>query len=209
LTSALNIAAVVPAAGASVRMGGANKLLLPWGSSTVIEGVIDGLIECGIADIVVPLGRDAEKVRQCLRNAPVRIFYNTLHEDGMSTSIVQGVKLLHEASDGIMIALADMPVVRPSTLKTLCAEFRGHAGQSTIVPVLEGRQGNPVLFPSSLRNELLLLDGDRGAKALLDRHNDSVIHVPVDDPGIFLDIDTMEAYEELRGLKNDEDPNDR
>jgi molybdenum cofactor cytidylyltransferase len=192
-------------------MGGANKLLLPWGSSTVIEAVIAGLIECGIAEIVVSLGRDAEKIEQCLGNSPVRFVYNPHHREGMSTSIVQGVKHLPEGTDGIMIPLADMPAVRPSTLKGLCARFREHDGRSIVVPVYEERQGNPVIFPGSFRSELLLLDGDRGAKALLNRHAERVVRVPTDDPGVCMDIDTMQAYEEMTndGMTNDEIPEDR
>jgi len=206
LKSEPDIAAILPAAGESERMGGRNKLLLPWSTSTVIGKVIESLLEAGIANIVVTLGHDAENVRQSIQHAPVKIFYNPLHGEGMSTSIVQGVKLLPEGDDGIMIALADMPAVRPATLSMLCAQFREHGGSSIIVPVHEKQQGNPVIFPGSLRSELLRLDGDRGAKEILRKHNDRVVRVPTEDPGVCMDVDTMEAYE---AMTNDERPKDR
>ena len=131
----MQIAAVVPAAGSSTRMGGANKLLLPWKSSTVIRQVIDALTASGVEEIVVTLGHEAETMRQALGKAPVRILHNTSHQQGMSTSILQGVKMLPDKVDGIMIALADMPEIRPATIAALCNAFHSHAGKYIVVPV--------------------------------------------------------------------------
>jgi molybdenum cofactor cytidylyltransferase len=55
-----------------------------------------------------------------------------------------------------------------------------------------GRRGHPVGFSRALRAELVALDGDEGARALLARHSSSITKVPVEDPGIFVDIDTRD-----------------
>lgn len=194
----MQIAAVVPAAGSSTRMGGANKLLLPWKASTVIRQVIDALTASGVEEIVVTLGHEAETMRQALGKAPVRILHNTSHQQGMSTSILQGVKMLPDKVDGIMIALADMPEIRPATIAALCNAFHSHAGKYIVVPVHDEQPGHPVIFPGALRNQLLRLEGDRGAKDVIEQNHDSVLRVDVNDPGVCRDIDSMEDYKALR-----------
>jgi molybdenum cofactor cytidylyltransferase len=103
---------------------------------------------------------------------------------GMAASLVHGLR--HSAAHAWIIALADMPYVERATIAALRAALEN--GADIAVPVMDGRRGNPVGFGAAHLAELLALDGDRGARALLKAH--AVTEVAVNDPGIFRDIDT-------------------
>lgn len=105
---------------------------------------------------------------------------------GMATSLIAGLKKTLDA-DGWVIALADMPHVQPATITALAAALR--AGADIVQPVCHGHPGNPVGFSRQHLAQLLGLEGDRGARALLQQH--PVTQVTVDDEGILRDIDTM------------------
>ncbi|MCI3953540.1 MAG: nucleotidyltransferase family protein [Paucimonas sp.] len=105
-------------------------------------------------------------------------------ERGMSVSLVRGVLHKPDAA-GWLIALADMPYVQSSTVAMLSEAIE--RGAEIAVPVHQGRRGNPVAFASSHFNNLIALQGDRGARTLLREH--PVTEVEVDDDGINRDID--------------------
>lgn len=107
---------------------------------------------------------------------------------GMAHSLVWGAQQLPPACDAVIIALADMPFVKSSTIKAIAAALQN--GAQIVVPVYQGQRGNPVGFAKSLFVELQQLQGDQGARALLKSH--SVFEVDVDDAGILRDIDTPE-----------------
>ncbi|WP_374584495.1 NTP transferase domain-containing protein [Pseudoduganella sp.] len=116
--------------------------------------------------------------------------------EGMAASLVCGVQHARDA-DGWLIALADMPYVRPATMAALAhAVGRGGAqlggkgpGEAVIAaPVHGGRRGNPVAFGRAHLQALLALQGDQGARSILT--NNPVNELAVDDPGILQDIDT-------------------
>lgn len=111
----------------------------------------------------------------------------------MSASLRHGLQHSTQAS-GWLIALADMPRVRPATVARLRDALV--AGASIVAPVTQGRRGNPVGFSSAHLPALLALQGDRGARGLLDAH--PVTEIEVMDEGIFADIDTREDLERMR-----------
>jgi molybdenum cofactor cytidylyltransferase len=92
--------------------------------------------------------------------------------------------------------LGDMPRIRPGTVDRLLASARERP-EGVHLPVHGGRRGHPVLWSPRLASALRGLGGDQGARSLLDAHSDAVVEVAVDDPGVLLDVDTLEA---LRGL---------
>ncbi len=100
--------------------------------------------------------------------------------------------------DGAVICLGDMPLVDAALLDRLIAAFAPDRGALVAAPVSDGRRGNPVLWSRRLFSELLTLEGDTGARQLIDRHAELVAEVPVDGSGAFLDIDTPEALDAAR-----------
>jgi molybdenum cofactor cytidylyltransferase len=108
-------------------------------------------------------------------------------DSGMAASLVHAIRhSLPQAPAAWLVALGDMPHVAPATLRLLTDALA--AGAPIAAPVLGGRRGNPVGFGRVHLQSLLALEGEQGARSLL--QSCPVTAVPVDDPGIFLDIDT-------------------
>jgi molybdenum cofactor cytidylyltransferase len=105
---------------------------------------------------------------------------------GMGHSLACGVRA-SVAADGWLVALADMPFVRPETIAAVARAVT--AGAEIAVPTVAGRRGHPVGFAARWRPELLALQGTVGARALLAANPDRIVSVPVDDPGALRDID--------------------
>jgi molybdenum cofactor cytidylyltransferase len=190
------VIAIVPAAGLSRRFGGPNKLLQPYGSSTVIGTTIATLVECDL-EVIVVTGRDAEEVAQSWRSPPggrsgsVQFIFNPNFEQGLGTSVACGVKAAPEA-DGFLIALGDMPALRPDVVHTVVQGFQSPG--SIVTPIYEAepaRRGHPVLFDACYRTELESLTGDEGARSILEKHSGDVIQIPVQ--GSLRGLDTPES----------------
>lgn len=107
-------------------------------------------------------------------------------DDGMAASLVCGLEQTADAA-GWVIALADMPYVQAATIQALASALR--QGADIAVPTYLGRRGNPVGFSRKHLPQLLALQGDQGARGLL--QSCPVVEVAVDDPGIHQDIDTV------------------
>lgn len=106
---------------------------------------------------------------------------------GMGHTLAAGVR----ASDGAagwVVALADMPGILPSTIALVAQALGG--GASIVAPRFRGDRGHPVGMASRFRDDLLALQGDAGARAIVAAHKDAVTLLDVDDPGVLKDIDT-------------------
>ncbi len=117
---------------------------------------------------------------------------------GLAETVKRGIAALPQDADGALICLGDMPRVKLSTMRKLLAAFDPVEGRSICVPVYNGKRGNPVLLARRFFAEIMELSGDTGAKALIAAYEDQVAEVPVDDPAIFLDLDTPEALAHAR-----------
>ncbi len=193
----INLSAIILAAGKSSRMDGANKLLLPFQGKTIIEQVVDNITSSGISEVVVVTGWEREAVEKRLRSYPVKIIANSEFNSGMSSSLRKGVAACSVETGGILICLGDMPLISVDILRKLIDTFSAQSGKSIIVPVHEKRWGKPVIFPNTFRNQLLSISGDQGARSILKTHSDSITELPVSNPGVLVDVDNLEQYQQL------------
>jgi molybdenum cofactor cytidylyltransferase len=195
------VAALVLAAGRSRRMGGPNKLLQEVDGAAMVARVVDVLAEAPVDPVLVVTGHDAPAVEAVLRGRSVELIHNPRHAEGMGTSVACGVRALagreSGAVDGVLVCLADMPRVSPATVRRLVSAFRAAGDPAVCVPVHREKRGNPVLWGAAFFGELAELGGDVGARGLLAEHIDALLEVPVDDPGVLLDVDTREALDRL------------
>ncbi len=133
---------------------------------------------------------DRPRLSNALASAGLEVVATRRTARGMGASLAAGIEASRDA-DGWIVALGDMPAIRPETCRAVADAIA--AGASIAAPFdAAGRRGHPVGFAAALRDELLALDGDIGARELLARHADSIEAVVTDDPGIFVDIDTRE-----------------
>ena len=185
-----DISGIVMAAGHSSRMEGGNKLLLPWGERCVIEAVVESVCGVGLREVIVVVGHQRELVEKKVAKYPVRAVYNADYAEGMASSIRVGVEAAK--GKGYLFVLGDMPKVKGETMGTV-AGMLGYE-KAIAVPVIAQRWGNPVGIGGAYREELLGLEGDRGARSVVRKNLAHVIEVEVRDLGIFVDVDTEEAY---------------
>jgi CTP:molybdopterin cytidylyltransferase MocA len=181
----MRVAAILLAAGSSRRFGGA-KLLAPWRGRPLFEHALEALASSpGITETiaVVQPGFPPWPERPGVRRVE-----NGDHAEGMGASVRAGVAAAAAGTDAYVVALADMPGIRPelvtAMLDRLCA-----SGRSIVVPECGGRRGHPVVFAGRHREALLALTGDVGARELLRAHPGEVERFVTDDEGVLFDVD--------------------
>ena len=192
------VVAVILAAGRSERMGRL-KQLLPFGSKTVIETVVDMMLETSVDDIVVVLGHHADEVESVLSNRSVRSVVNSSYETGMFSSVLSGLEALGKDVDGMMLLLGDQPQIRGEVVDAVLDRFR-KTDKGIAIPEVEGHRGHPVIIDVNRYGAAIQdLDGSEGLKPIVRGYPDDTELVVLDDPSILRDMDTPEDYErELR-----------
>jgi molybdenum cofactor cytidylyltransferase len=174
-------------AGGSARRMGTNKLALPIDGVAILARSHAALVAAGLPVLLVTGAHDAA-LRGLLPDVPH--VHAARHADGLSASIAAGVAAAPADWGALLVALGDMPFVRPATLGALAGALQ--RGAMAVAPVRDGRRGNPAGFARSLLPALASLSGDSGARQLLEALGPALTKVPVDDPGIFRDIDRPE-----------------
>jgi molybdenum cofactor cytidylyltransferase len=188
------IAAIVLAAGASRRFG-AQKLLAELHGKPVIRWTVEHMVDSGVDDVIVVLGRDRDKVKDALDGLAVRFVVNENFSAGLSASLRSGVQALTADTNAAVIALGDQPTIECSVVDTLIEHYRSN-GKPIVAPAYHGMRGNPVLFEASLFSELESVRGDFGAREVIARDPLRVATVCIDcDPPE--DVDTEEELERL------------
>lgn len=187
-----SMAAVVLAAGKSSRSRNSHKLLSFLGTKTVVRTTVDNLLGVKDLKIVVVTGNAAEKIEACLPGNKVSIVHNPDFENGMGTSLAAGVSELGSSITHALIFLADMPFVTQATVEKLLKSATDTNDAAIFIPTFHGKRGHPVLWHQKYFSLLRLLKGDAGGRKILEKNSEKVIEVPVDDPGILIDLDTPE-----------------
>jgi len=193
--SAIFISALLLAAGESKRMG-RQKLLLPFGTSTIIEQTIDNLLNSRVDEIIVVVGYGAQELVTKIGRKPLKIAVNPHYQQGMSTSIIAGLNLIDNNAKAVMIALADQPGISSKIIDKLIEEFQRH-NKGIAIPVYQGNRGHPVIFPIKYKSALLKLTGDVGGRGIIEKHRDDILEIPVDSKDINVDIDALSDYQRL------------
>lgn len=186
------IAAVVLAAGEARRMG-RNKLLEEVGGKPMLRHVTEAALASRATPVIVVTGNKAEDIRAVLSPLPLTFRHNPDYSRGLSTSLKEGVKRVPPDCEGAIVLLGDMPGVGPELIDRLVGAFAPDVGRAIIVPVRQGRRGNPVVWARRFFEEMGTLTGDQGARSLFGHYPDLTFEVPVEDEGAFTDIDTEEA----------------
>lgn len=184
--------AIILAAGSARRMG-TQKLLLPFGQSTIIETVVDNVLNSSLNRVMVVLGANQPEVQELLENRPVQFCHNLEHEKGMLSSVKCGIRALPADAVTALIYLGDQPGIPPvvtnSVLDAYSEELYG-----IVIPVHNHRRGHPLLVDMKYRNEIEELDLEEGLRSLRHHFPEDVLEVEVEEPGILVDIDTPADY---------------
>ena len=190
------ISAIILAAGESRRMGVQNKLLLQIDSEVLIRKFVKSVSNSLVDAVLVVVGFEAEKIKAVLHDQSVKFVENPSYEEGMTTSIQSGVKASSNESTGLMICLADMPFAETSDLNLLIQAFNDYQSTESsliIVPVFQGKRGNPVLFSEEFRDKILTHKGE-GCREIVRQFPHYVKEVSMENDNLLRDIDTPEDY---------------
>jgi len=184
------------AAGGSIRMG-QPKQLLPWGRQTLIEYQIQTLLQTGKSVIVI-LGAHADRISPVVEKFPVTIVVNDTWESGMGGSVASGITKLEQTEadvDGALITLVDQPLIPLSHFEEMLNAFEKGCQQIVVSSSKEGWLGVPALFDKCYFSELRNLQGEKGAKTLIQQYPNQIKALECDE--IIRDIDTLESYQDL------------
>lgn len=192
------IAAVILAAGRSTRMGGPNKLLAEIGGRPLVRIAAEEALASRAKPVIVVTGHQREKVEAAVAGLDVTLVHNPDFADGLSTSVKAGLSAVPHDVDGAIVCLGDMPQVRASLIDQLAAAFDPEKGALVVVPTVDGKRGNPVIWSKRFFHELMSLEGDVGARHLIGRYPEAVAEVPVTDKAAFVDVDTPDALEKVK-----------
>ena len=191
------IAALLLAAGGSSRLG-APKQLLQWGDTTLLGHVLDTLRELPFDEVFVVIGANGDEILDKVDLSGTSVIENPEWEEGMASSLRVGLDAVLRLSraDAVVIFLGDQPDISKEVVNGLI-EARRSTKRQAIVPKYRYAWGNPVMVERSLWPRLMSLEGDEGAKRLLQAHPDWVHEVWFEQRPP-RDIDTRADFEELR-----------
>lgn len=181
----MRVVAILLAAGSSTRFGG-GKLLAPWRGRLLYEHALDALLASpAIVEtlVVVQPGFAVPPARP-----GCRFIVNPDHAEGMGASLRAGVQAAPADADAYLVALADMPRITPALLASLIA-CHASAGKPIVVPLCGGHRGHPVMIAAGLRETLLAVTGDVGAREIIRAHPEWVAEFETEDAAVLFDVD--------------------
>ncbi len=184
------ITGIILASGLAKRMQ-REKLLLDVGGMLMVERVISAAAGSKLDEVILIYRRD--EIREIAKHYSIRSVYNGKSQEGQSAAMKLGIAMSGPDTDAFMFLVGDQPFLNIKTINTLIECFK--QGDSPIVaPLYQGRRGNPVIFSSALKQDLLGIEGDRGGRMLIERMPEKVKLVPIEESIEGLDVDTPEVY---------------
>ena len=203
-----DIAAIILAAGRSTRFAGrsdsATKLVAALSGKPLVRHVAEAALLSSARPVIVVTGHQGAEVEAVLQGLDVSFAANPDYATGLASSLRRGVAALPATCAGALILLGDMPLVSVALIDRLIGAFnRGLAEHApaplAAAPVRTGERGNPVLLGRDLFAAIATLEGDRGARGLIDSLGPRVVECLVEDDGVLVDVDTREALRMLDG----------
>jgi molybdenum cofactor cytidylyltransferase len=181
----VNIVGLLLAAGSAKRFG-SDKLLHPLQHGVPIAVQAARHLRKEIPRVVAALRPRSEDLLALLRDEGCEVAVCANADEGMGASLACAVRAAGRA-DGYLVALADMPFVRPSSIAAVRDALAG--GARIVAPYFRTRRGHPVGISGFFFDRLVELRGDEGARRIVAAHETELVKVPVGDPGVIRDID--------------------
>ena len=198
----IDIGIVLLAAGRASRMGvdGPHKLLAEFAGRPLVRRVAETALAARPAQLVTVTGHRAAEIDAALNGLALQTVHNPAFAVGMASSLVAGLSAEGMMEhDGLMVLLADMPGVTADDLTTLAEAFRAAQGQAIVRAVSNGKRGNPVILPRATYSAILKLQGDIGARHIIETSGLAVIDIEI-GAAAHLDVDTPEAVIAAGGI---------
>lgn len=194
--------AVVLAAGQSSRMGGPNKLMADFSGRPLIRRTVERALAAKISGATVVTGHQAARIRAALDGLDIGVAHNPDFASGLASSLKTGIAAVPGDAAGALVVLGDMPAVSSADLDRLVAAFGKGGGQAIVRATHGGKRGNPVILPRALFAAVAQLEGDTGARHLVEAGLMPVVDVEIGE-GAAIDVDTRDALESAGGVLQD------
>ena len=187
------ISAILLAAGQSKRMNGENKLTKEIQGIPLIKHSVKNILASSIDELIIVLGHQKETIEKLInKNEKIKFVFNKDFESGIASSIKTGLNNLSEKTEAFFICLGDMPMVNPNIYNQLIKSINK---REIIVPTYKGQQGNPVLFAKSMKEKIINISGDIGAKKILELNKDKILNLEINDQCVTKDFNTQDSFD--------------
>lgn len=195
------ISVLIPAAGASRRMRGSDKLLETVDGAPILRGVVKRAF--GVSpDVIVTLPNPDTPRVGAIKGLPARIVFVPDADEGMAASFRAAAHTVPSEASGLLVLPADMPDISSADLGSLADVFLTASGKTIVQGAgSDGTPGHPVIFPSDLIPGFADLSGDRGAKPIITANKHRLHYVRLPNQNALTDLDTPEAWQSWR-VKN-------
>ena len=174
-------------------MNGENKLTKEIKGSPLIKLSVKNILASSIDELIVVLGYQKEIIE--------KLVFNKDFESGMASSIKTGLDNLSEKTEAFFICLGDMPMVNQNIYNKMIKtklnynkKLKPNFKKEIFIPTYEKKNGNPVLFTKHMKEKIMQISGDDGAKELIEIYKSKALHIPVKNRGITLDFDIQEDF---------------
>jgi len=173
---------------------GVQKLLLPFGSKTVITHIVDQLTASSVDEVHVVVGCQGKRVSRELSGRPVSIVNNSNYKSGMLSSVRCGLGAMPKQCHAVLVVLGDQPSVTTKLIDQMLQTFAS-AEKQILVPLYQGKRGHPIVFSAAYRKEILTHYDSVGLRGLLYAHKEDIFELPVKTSGVLSDMDYPEDYQ--------------
>jgi|TARA_B100001059_G_scaffold94548_1_gene93793 molybdenum cofactor cytidylyltransferase len=190
------VACFILAAGMSKRMGSENKLLKKYKNKIIINQTLKNHSESKLEKLNIIIGHDKESLKDTLKNFQIGVIENDNYMSGMLSSIKRINDYIDNEVTGIMISLADMPLVSSKDINSILDTFLLHDEKKICIPEFNGRLGNPIIIPLEIykkiiQNENLLKD--KGLKSTILDGKFDIVRAR-SSSGVLKDFDTQKDF---------------
>ena len=186
------ISAILLAAGQSKRMNGKNKLTKEIKGIPLIKHSIRNILDSSIDELIIVLGFEKEIIKNLINeNKKIKFAINKNYENGLASSIKTGLNHLSDNTKAFFICLGDMPMVNPNIYNKLILSMKKN---EIIIPTYKGQQRNPILFSKTMKEKVIKINGDAGAKKILENKKNKILKIEIDDENIFKDFNTEDNF---------------
>jgi molybdenum cofactor cytidylyltransferase len=193
------VAAVILAAGQSRRMGGGNKLVATFDGKPLVRRIAEQTLASKADPVIVVSGHRPDELAAALDGLAVTIVHNPDYAEGLATSLRTGIGHVPPDASGAIVLLADMPGIDRAVIDRLIAASEASPPPRIILPTVQGKRGNPVLWSREFFPELTAISGDTGARHVLGAHEDAIERVEI-GAAAGIDVDTPEALAAAGGV---------
>ncbi len=189
------ISSILLAAGQSKRMNGKNKLTEEIKNIPLIKHSVKNILLSSVEELIIVLGYQKEIIEKIIdKDEKIKFVFNKDFESGMASSIKIGLNHLSKNTQAFFICLGDMPLVHSDIYNQL---IKSRNQKDILVPTYNGQRGNPVFFNKSMKEKIVSIKGDVGAKEILELNKDKILNLEINNQSIIRGFNTQKDFNSL------------